>query len=275
MKSKSTLNCFDNIHAVFFDLDGTLLNSQKQISPALIENLKKIKNKYHFHFGIATGRNLSSVKPILSKYHLEQIMDVVVYNNGADLLLRDGKQLNFGKISDQQVQQILEKFGHNPHITVFFHNPSVLYATKINQAIKQIQKNNHETEIKNPMYDSYCLPSRIVLYIDNNEWLQKIKNQKIEGLKGYNSEPFIYEYVNPNVSKSNGICEYMKTLQDTLENVMVFGDGENDQEMILHCGYGIAMKNGTKTIQKIAKEVTGYTNDEDGIIRFFEQYLEW
>ncbi len=266
----------DRYRAIFFDLDGTLLNSKKEITDICIRYLYHLKIKYDFHFGIASGRNISSIIPIIVKYQLQDLFDVVVANNGADLfLLNEGLTVEVSKICGEKVKEILEKFSSVKGVTVFFHNPKYLFSTKITDEIIDIQKKNYEKEILNPcIYKNYELPSRVVLQADNLKILQKIKNTKISDLKRYHSEPLIYEYVSPDVSKSNGILKYLERYKKNLDDVLVFGDGDNDIEMLKDCKYGIAMKNGTNAALQIADEVTEYTNDQEGIVRFFKKYIK-
>ena len=52
-----------------------------------------------------------------------------------------------------------------------------------------------------------------------------------------------------------------------MEDTVAFGDGDNDSDMIRDVGYGIAMANGRDVVKKVAKRVTEFTNDEDGVAK--------
>lgn len=266
----------DRFRAIFFDLDGTLLDSKKEISYSCIHYLNQLKQKYNFHFGIASGRNISSIMPIVIKYQLQNLFDVIVANNGADLvLLNEGVNIELSRISKCKVEEILDKFASLEGITVYFHNSSYLFSTKINKTILDIKKNNYEKSILDPRLEkSYQSPARIVLQADNERYLSNVMKISVNDLKGYHSEPLIYEFVNPEVSKSNGILNYVKRYQKSLDDVLVFGDGDNDVEMLEECKFGIAMKNGVDSAIYAANEVTEFTNDQDGIIKFLKKYIQ-
>ena len=62
---------------------------------------------------------------------------------------------------------------------------------------------------------------------------------------------------------------------DRIEQTVVFGDSENDLEMIQKCGVSVSMKNGTEAVRAAADYVTGYTNNEDGVFRFLKEHEDW
>ena len=57
------------------------------------------------------------------------------------------------------------------------------------------------------------------------------------------------------------------------ENIIAFGDGLNDIDMIEKCGIGVAMKNALIDVKEKANFITDKTNLEDGIIDFLQKYL--
>ena len=56
-------------------------------------------------------------------------------------------------------------------------------------------------------------------------------------------------------------------------DIMAFGDSMNDETMILKCGLSVAMRNGLQTIKDEAKFVTRFSNDEDGVADFLEEFV--
>ena len=64
------------IQFIFVDLDGTFLNSDKQVTVESLKTIQKIKKEYSVQFGIASGRALTSLIPMLKEQNLENIVDV-------------------------------------------------------------------------------------------------------------------------------------------------------------------------------------------------------
>ena len=80
------------------------------------------------------------------------------------------------------------------------------------------------------------------------------------------------EIFNKEVDKYNAIIEIAKKENIEPQDIISFGDGLNDIEMIRRCGVGVAMGNALPEVKENAKFVT-LSNDEDGIKVFLEEYL--
>ena len=93
-----------------------------------------------------------------------------------------------------------------------------------------------------------------------------------DDFKGVRSTPNLYEFMNPNISKSHGIETIVKAHGWSMEQVLVFGDEMNDFEMIRDCGIGVCMGNGNPQLKALADAITG-SNDEDGIAQYLYQYI--
>ena len=74
-------------------------------------------------------------------------------------------------------------------------------------------------------------------------------------------------------TKYNAIHKLANDLQIKNEDIIAFGDGLNDIEMLKNCGIGVAMKNALKEVKEVADKITEYSNTEDGVIRFLDEYL--
>ena len=58
------------------------------------------------------------------------------------------------------------------------------------------------------------------------------------------------------------------------ENILAFGDENNDLEMIEYAGHGVAMKNGIDELKNIANAITPFTNDENGLAKYLQDYFQ-
>jgi Cof subfamily protein (haloacid dehalogenase superfamily) len=78
------------------------------------------------------------------------------------------------------------------------------------------------------------------------------------------------EILPPNVNKGSGLARMCDHLNIALDDVVAFGDGDNDYEFIQRAGWGIVMKNGQPVVKEVADEVIGWTNNEHGVVRTLE-----
>lgn len=76
------------------------------------------------------------------------------------------------------------------------------------------------------------------------------------------SPPFFVEILCPNVHKGHGLKQLCEEIGMPLEDVIAFGDGDNDIEFLQLAGRGVAMKNARDTLKAVADEITEWTNDE-------------
>ena len=84
---------------------------------------------------------------------------------------------------------------------------------------------------------------------------------------------FYYEYCPKGINKGTSIRMAMEKLHIRPQEVIAFGDAENDISMLEYAGIGVAMGNATEKVKEIADEVTD-TNDNDGIAKSLYRHLD-
>ena len=85
--------------------------------------------------------------------------------------------------------------------------------------------------------------------------------------------PFYYEFTAKNVDKAKAIDTAFAELGYTADEMIAFGDAENDISMVQYAGIGVAMGNAVDALKAIADEVT-LSNDEDGIAVSLYRHIE-
>jgi len=241
-----------------------------------IDYLHKFKKETGIKLGIASGRGLTGIMPILIENHIDDIISVAVCAGGAllvDFENNTSKRINWVRID--QIKNVIERLDKIDGVSVTFHNENCVFYTKFHPYVNRIVTlNNFEGKYKIGEKEFKETARLVILLEDERKYeLQKVMRQiEFPGLRGSVAEPFIYEIINKDVSKLSTIEEYVTKNGDTLDNVMAFGDSENDMEMLQGVGSGVCMVNGLEECKRIAKYVTEYSNDENGIIRFLEKY---
>ncbi len=94
----------------------------------------------------------------------------------------------------------------------------------------------------------------------------------VDGIETVFSNVNLLDLMLTGVSKWSGLAELAESLNVDNGDVIVFGDNENDLEMIKGAGVGVVMGNAKEAIKSHANYVTT-TNDEEGIYTFLEEYL--
>ena len=116
-----------------------------------------------------------------------------------------------------------------------------------------------------------------VMKIDNddqkrNKIKEIVSNFEDVQVRFWGGDEYCELYLN-GISKSNTIKEIAKIYNVPLDNVIVFGDADNDIEMLRDYRHSYVMKNGHPHLHKIAHNVTRYTNEEDGIIYELKEFF--
>ena len=265
------------IKIVLCDLDGTLLNSEKIITPKTKEAIHKLR-KQGIMFGIATGRTLAGVRKRIIEWGIQEDCDILMGFNGG---MYDDYPLNrFGNaylLTPQAVKEALEDYCAKFQITAGVFDGDIYYVQEDNQYAKKIAGNNglaKEVSDLSKYKEEGC--NKILGMADPEviDAIEKyVKENPPQYFRGVRSQPILFEFINPELSKTKGIEIIAGNHDLTLENVLVFGDELNDFEMIRDCGVGVCMSNGNPKVKEIADYVTDYSNDEDGIADFIEKHL--
>ena len=86
------------------------------------------------------------------------------------------------------------------------------------------------------------------------------------------STPYFLEFLNKEVNKGTGVKLLADHLGVKQEEVMTFGDAENDLDMIVYAGMGVAMANGFEEVKEAANYITD-SNEEDGVAKAIEKFV--
>lgn len=264
-------------HLIALDLDGTLLNSEKNISERTKSVIFEAKRQGH-HVAIATGRPYrASVR-----YYNELALDSPIVNfNGA--------------------------FVHHPldHSFGTHHSPMELTTAKsIVSSCSEINVKNIMAEVLDDVYlhqhDELIMQNMIMndssiftgeihknLKDDPTSLLIHPHEQQLadlrQMLRDHHAEMIehrvwaaplnIIEIVRVGLNKAVGLQRLASHFNVPKERIIAFGDEDNDLEMIEYAGTGVAMGNAIDELKNIANEVT-ITNEEDGIATFLEERLK-
>ena len=274
------------VKAVFFDIDGTLVNDRKSVLKSTKDAIKIVKEQGVL-VGVATGRGPFFVKELMDDLDL----DFAVTYNGQYILTKDkvlftspisklhlrqlityakkeGKEIALGT-KDAMVGSKIMSFGmgsFSQRISRFV--PSVLTRTvshSFNRLVSKVvpQKEENLLYLMNqPIYQ--------VLMLMTPEESEKAAAD-FDDLKLTRSNPFAVDIINRGNSKLEGIRRVGKEYGFDLNQVMAFGDSDNDLEMLAGVGMSVAMGNGSSSVKEVAKHITT-SNQQDGIHKALEHF---
>jgi hypothetical protein len=254
---------------VALDLDGTTLNDQHFVSEYNINVLRKI-NELGICIMIATGRQSHSVYQVLQQLMLPQEITYVVCFNGTQALAV--KNNNFSDVERIFNRIVPKEIGLE--ITCWFESLGLMVNIYSSQTslIYSIDPTNEE---QSTLLDKFLtfnetrehLPSYVDIFAthDANKivvltndphglidtYLEKFDHYNLQIILG-SPEPFFVEFLPENVNKGESFRCVAEIANIKLEDVVAFGDGDNDKEFLKYSGLGIAMKNAKSPAKEVA-----------------------
>ena len=285
---------------IAIDLDGTLLNSQGEISDENRLYLKKAIDR-GIEVDLASGRPIDSVENLSLEIGANRYL---ISGNGAVVYGIQEKEILYNKfLSKAQVLNIIKMCKDNSiYCNVYTENEIIAESLNYNILFYYRENANKDEEkrtkinIVNDMY-KYIESSQVEKYLkitvcdDSqlifNSILRKLKtisdvdvldvshmSRKIikDGTERIQIEYFYTEITNRNVNKWEAIKYIIEKDGIAPEEVVGIGDNINDKEMIEYAGLGVAMGNSSPDVKAVAKIVVA-DNNSDGVAEAIKKYI--
>lgn len=262
------------VKAIMADVDGTLLCSQGYVTEKTVNAIKKAREK-GILFGLSTGRDVVSCQKLLKEWNIEGLVDSIVGMGGGEIYdIFLGIKKSSYLLNGELIWEIIKHY-EDMDLNFCIPKDGILLGYKDDEYIKMLSKADKLPYKIVDFHELLKSPHGKVMIICHPEYMDKIiersktfsnQNYKSASLK---TASILYEYMDPRVSKTNGLKEVMELHGLTLEDLLVFGDADNDADMIENAGIGVVMANGSKRSKSVADYVTS-DNDKDGIAIFLE-----
>ncbi|MGT2666256.1 Cof-type HAD-IIB family hydrolase [Streptococcus rifensis] len=264
------------IKLLALDLDGTLLNSDKQIS---IENQKALRaaRDKGVKVVLTTGRPLAAIGDFLEELDLVHEDEFAITFNGGLIQRNTGEILDkvtFGYEEVKAIKALTDKLGLSLDLlddgdVYALHSPvPTLYPT-CNASLNHMPTAFEELDSKQTFNKavSSCKSDLI------DRQLPNIPQSFHDRFEIFKSRAIILEWNPKGVHKANGLASLIKILGLKQEEVMACGDEANDMSMVKWAGYGVAMGNATDELKNAADIVAPMTNDEDAVAWAVKTYI--
>lgn len=271
---------------IITDVDGTLLNSEKKITNKTKLALIKAQEK-GVKLVLASGRPTSALTNIARELNMDKYNGILISFNGAKVTELKTNNILYNKtISISDSKSVLEHL-KNFDVIPMIDKGNYLY---INNVFKNIYIDNStfnviEYESRSGNFNlceiedlsSFVdFPLNKILISGNPEYLKKhhkdIMYPFLDRLNCMFTSHFYLEFTKKNIDKLRAIIDVILPLGFNKEDIISFGDGENDLSMIEFAGLGVAMGNSVETVKNKADYITS-SNNEDGIAVALDKYL--
>ena len=259
-----------------FDLDGTLLTSKKELTDLTIHTLQQIFSSGS-KIAFASGRLKSSIEQYLK---MCQFPISVLSLNGAAVYMdsQNGNKLIYNAPLPETYADYLIDYTEKNRIACNYYFNDKLYTVKnaateqwINFYYTQTRTEYNCLESLNKFFGNS--PSKIIFVgpPDDMDRQQHYFSQ-LWGDSVYICRTWDYylEFLNPKANKGLGLAALAQSYHISIDDVISFGDAENDIPMFRTAGFSIAVKNASQEVKDVAQRVSPRSNDENMIASEWE-----
>ena len=276
------------------DLDGTLLNTKKEISPKNVEALLSAQAK-GVEIAIATGRTYANTLAICQRAGLQPH---IISNNGSFVYTKDGVKIMAIGLDRQPVKNAVSWLTNSKYFYTLCTDNNIFMPSNADFLLTD----DFETAGINPAISRRGVEKTIkgLLSLDGVQFVHHMEDfleedhtfanisafsfhqKKLQQGRDYFSEfagmsmtvsgSFIFEMLHTSASKGNAVEHLSQYLNLPLEEVMAIGDHYNDISMLERVGISVAMGNGEEAVKTICKFVAP-SNENDGVGHMINQML--
>jgi len=260
---------------VFSDIDGTLLNSDRQLSERTINTIHQVKEKVPFV--LISARMPAAMRHLQQQLKIEN-QPIICYNGG--FVLIDEKPVSSTPIEVKTMEE-LAKFNQDKKIHLSLYHADEWHVPEYDYWAKREERNTKVTPTINHIHhvmddwEKRELGAHKIMCMGEEDKIEKmfqfLNENYSEELHVYRSKSTYIEIAHKKISKLTAI-EYLleNHFNLTLEETVAFGDNYNDVEMIKGVGMGIAVANARVETKKVANKLTD-ASIEDGVAKSLEK----
>ncbi|MBR3357294.1 MAG: HAD family phosphatase [Solobacterium sp.] len=271
----------DNIKALIVDIDGTLVVKGSIIMPQTRKAIDILQAEGVI-MGLATGRLVDDyTRGYAKRWGLDWDFDVLIGANGGHLWDKwhpDEVEM-FYPLSEADIKMIMDMVAPLNLNGQIYEN-SQLIAQRWDNLVAASSLRNMQEVVISPFPDRlYRRPNAKIQFRyepDDAEHVLGFINaldlpDRIQHVVTY---PGIVEFMDRRVDKGVALHRFAEKNNIPIENILTFGDAENDIALVREAGWGVVLANGSAETKAAGNDVTEYPVTEDGMGRYiFEKFL--
>ncbi|HQK39917.1 MAG TPA: Cof-type HAD-IIB family hydrolase [Flavobacterium alvei] len=265
---------FSKIKVIVSDLDGTLLNNKHQISEYTKAVFQQLHNENYLII-VATGRHHLDALPIVEDLGCPAYL---VTSNGARIHSPTKELIYSFDIKSDAIKSILD-MDIDPEFTTVLFKEKAWQTNKENKKLNSFQTvMNYPFEIVDYSVMEDLSAIKLFFTHDNHYKLVELKD---EIMKVHSEEfhyafslPFCLEFMDKSVDKSVAISKILEIENYTFEESIAFGDGFNDEKMLISSGKSLIMENAVESLKSKLKHLEVInSNDNEGVAKYLSANL--
>lgn len=266
-----------NYEMIVLDLDGTLTNRDKVITPKTKEVLMRAQ-KQGKKVVLASGRPTYGVMPLAKELELEYYGGYILAFNGGIIMNCKTKEILFSSQLPVEANARIAELAKDQGVNILTYEGDKIIT--MDDTCPYVEKeafvNKLEVEQIEDFisYVDFSVPKFLML--DDGDYLAmvepRVKAALGKNFSVYRSEPYFLEILPKGIDKAKSLERLLERVGLTKEQMIACGDGYNDLTMIKYAGLGVAMENAVLPVRKAADYIT-LSNNDDGVAYVVEQFM--
>ena len=268
------------IKLIAIDMDGTLLNSKKELLDETKQYFKNFHNKNtETLLVLCTGRPETGIRPYLKDLGYLEENHYIISQNGANIYeSQTGKRLMDAFVDSAAIQKWIE-LGKKHGISVmgagvdyyysFDEDPTEWMEFDVKLVSGKLKRIQTKESLNTDFYKILLMGDEEQL----NEFETFIPQEWRDEFYVVRSQKYLVEVLTKGVNKAFGLEELAQKLNIEPSEIAAIGDAANDIEMLEYAGLAIAMGNASEEVKSIADIVTD-TNENNGVIKAIDNLIQ-
>lgn len=252
------------------DMDGTFLNNENNYNVNLF---KKLNRKYgdKFHFVVASSNNYDYLKSFFYNQDISYIA-----SNGAVIVSED-EIIHQSFLNEEEVMNIIKLLKHNDIFSFVISARETSFI--LNQAEQKFINRMHQYYSDLVVIDSIRPSQFYKITIELNQSIHSLShliqsiNSSCNDSVAVDSGYHCIDVMHKDTNKAFGIKKLLTKFGLTEKDLYVFGDSDNDLEMLKMTKHSYAMANANDRVKAVAKNIC-LSNEEDGVLLKIEEVLK-
>lgn len=264
----------NKIKMIVTDMDGTLLNSNLELSAKNISAIKQAIDA-GIIFAVATGRMFEAAVPYAKK--LDRNIPLITYNGAVVKESQSGKIL-FEQTMDENISQEIFQYGKSIGLHMHGYWGGEVYTDKLDDSSRWysmiIRKPVIEIgdDLFNIKHKTYKILGIAQPHLFRDQWndLGYKFRGKVEITSSY---PTFLEILTPGLNKWTAVKNLAQQYNIKNEEIMCIGDNHNDLSMLKNAGVGVAVANASDEVKNIVQLLVP-SNDNNGVAAAIQKALQ-
>lgn len=250
-----------------FDLDGTLTNSDKIVTPRTKAAIYKAREEGSI-IALASGRPVYGIVPVAKELGLFELGGyILAYNGGCVIDCKTNETIYEKKVPSEYIKDIC-RFATDNDYAILTYEGDCIITNKPDNRYVAIEAKINRLPVKEicDMAEHITFPVNKFLITEDPDTVNHlipVLREMFPKLNIFTSAPYFLEIVPPDIDKSDTLAFLLDYNGLSPESLAAFGDGGNDINMLKRAGLGIAMSNADEQC-KCASDYITASNDEDG-----------